>query len=156
MPTHRLDYFLNEQMPQQYFFTVATFAIWFPTVLVLWWLTWNTEGIIVPMLASLPGYLLLALAGAKNHGLAFAVLECLGTTLIVGTVGLLLDRCRLPRKCAWAYSLGFVLAPLVVLVGLPFNMVSVLFYGCMGVYLVSLLLLVGCGAARTLRWLQGK
>ena len=130
----------------QYTYTIFVPVTWLGLMIALWSLTRHTEGVMVPMLAGLPGYWLPVILRVRENDLLLAATQCVGGIPILLTLGLLQDRLRVSRAWMWAYLIGPVLVPAGPLIGIPVNWVSALFCSCMGLYAVSMLCLFA-GAA---------
>jgi len=111
----------------------------------IWFLTWNSDQTMLPMLAGLLGHWLPAALGSTGH--AFVWLQIAAGALTMSLLGLLLDHLRVRPAWAWTYLL--VLGTGVLVHGvlrLRITLVSVLFTSCIAIYVV-VILLCGIGAA---------
>ena len=136
---------------KQYAFTFFLPGIWLASMISIWVLVWHSEGVLVPMLAGLPGYWLPVILGVKENDLLLAITLCIGGIPVMVTLGVIQDYLRIWPAWMWAYLVGLVVTPLGFLVGMPLNLVSVLFCGCLGMYVVSILLCLGGGILRLRR-----
>ena len=122
-----------------YCYTVGLPLIWMAVMVSLWSLVWGVrDGWLVGEIASGPGSLL---PGAlKLEGFSFVVVQIAVGIPIMAALGLLQDYLRMPPVWAWGYLAGFVFGMCFWMAGMGTLLADVLFWGCIGLYVVSVLL----------------
>lgn len=135
----------------RYWHIVALPTIWVVVMVSLWVAVWP-EGAMAAVVAGMPGHFLPALLGLEGIGMIWA--QLLGGVIVMVAVGSLQDYLRVPPKWAWAYLAGGIMGVLLWLAGMGRLLANVLYWGCIGLYAISVLLccisLIGL-AYRTIR-----
>lgn len=150
--------------PMRLWYTVALPAMWLGAMVSMWHLAWGVrESSMGPMLAGLAGHWLPVVLGSE--GTAFVKAQCIGGVLVMAVVGLLQDYLRVPPVWAWGYLAGVATGSLLWLLasilqhpgpGLVHLWAAMLFCGCIGLYVVSVILCLVRGAMQLRRCLANR
>ena len=140
-----LSYGRRSREPIRYWYLLALPSVWLVLMVTMWSMMWGGDTTPV-LLAGFPGHLLTAMFRSDGVSRMDAstspnlVLALAGGAAIMVGVGLLQDYLRVPPRWSWTYAAGAVFGAGTWLAGMGQLWADVLFWGCMGLYAVSIVL----------------
>jgi hypothetical protein len=140
----KLAYHCSMREPLKFRYTIILSLGWLGLEIALWCLDWKGgKGGLTALIAGFVGYWLPLAMHVRESQLLLAVAECAGGIPVMLTLGFVQDCLRVRLVWLWVYLIGFLFAAIAGLVGLPFNLVSLLYWGCIGLYIAAVLLILG-------------